>query len=97
MWGRQFGMAVALAIVAASGVSQAERSFCKMVSTDSRVLYLWAEYKMLRGDHQSAVDLLQMAAARKKQEVGQKVESSQHSRGSGTCTEYRSQPIPMVF
>ncbi len=68
MWSRQFGLAIAAVVLVAGSLTGVQNSFCRAISSDSRVLYLFAEYKMLTGDKESAVKLLQEASVQKQKQ-----------------------------
>ena len=81
MLSRQFGLAIAAVVLVAGSLTGVQNSLCRAISTDSRALYLFAEYKMLTGDKESAVRLLQEASVQKQKRPAANVVTR------GGCTE----------
>ncbi len=74
MWSRQFGLAIAATVLVAGSLTGVQNSLCRAISSDSRALYLFAEYKMLTGDKESAVKLLQEASVQKQKQPTTNIE-----------------------
>ncbi len=81
MLSRQFGLAIAATVLVAGSLTGVQNSLCRAISSDSRALYLFAEYKMLAGDKESAVKLLQEASVQKEKQPEQKPDTR------GGCSE----------
>lgn len=76
MLGRNLGKAFAATLVIAGALTGVQHSLCRVVSSDTRALYVWAEYKMLIGQRDSALNLLQEASC-KKSSLGKTTESAE--------------------
>ncbi len=81
MLSRHFGMAIGATLLVAASLCSVQSSLCKAIASDSRALYLFAEYKMLTGDKESAVKLLQQASIQKEKP------SAETNVRHGACSE----------
>ncbi len=91
MLSRQFGLAIAAVVLVAGSLTGVQNSLCRAISNDSRALYLFAEYKMLTGDKESAVRLLQEASVQKQKRPAENVVKR------GACTEVTPGAVVVMY
>jgi hypothetical protein len=79
----------ALGLVALLASNEAQKSVGELFCKNPHALYLAAEYKLIRGDRESAIKLLQIASLRKQQSASAKLADARNTTPERTsaCSE----------
>jgi len=90
--------ALALGLAAFFASNEAQKTVGELFRKSPQALYLAAEYKLMRGDKEAALELLQMASARKRHSISSTTATSGDQRGRfSACPEAGSAVVTSLF
>ncbi len=95
MLGRKLGVAIIATVLAAGSLTGLQDAFYAKAVSSPKAMYLWAEFKMLMGDKESASKLLQEATL--KQNRVQKTADRPQAVQTEACSKTPADSTTMLF
>ncbi len=95
MLGRKLGFAIVATVLAAGSLTGLQGALYEKAASSPRALYLWAEFKMITGDKESASRLLQEATL--KQNRVQNTTDRQQPVQTEACSKTPADSTTMLF